>query len=250
MRKITNSSKTQNKNRRHPVHVFVMMCLMIMLGVTNATAQYGGGNGTEGNPYLLSTKAHLTTFFTEVYVNGIYVNNETKVYFRMTSDINMDGTSIHVAKEATKSMKNVVFDGNNYTISNVTNTYSANNTTTAYTNMALFRHITSSTIKNLTLNDFEFHSNKYVGALVGSMTGYCVIENCHIKNGKIYGHNYGPLIVDGSSEIGGLIGASGSNLDLTIKGCSVSNDVKIIFVNNSTTNIKCRNIGKINAVMY
>ncbi|MDL2239757.1 LamG domain-containing protein, partial [Bacteroidales bacterium OttesenSCG-928-L14] len=228
MRKITNSSKTQNKSRRHPVHVFVMMCLMIMLGVTNATAQtYGGGNGTEGNPYLLSTKAHLTTFFTETFTNGKYNDNTIKVYFRMTGNIDMENTSNYTASiNINHIMKNVVFDGNGYTIYNITNTYVSPITFTQVYGTALFPKISESSITNLTLSDFKFYSNFAIGGLVGLSLGTSHIENCHVKTGEIYGLTEGSI---GAMSLGGLVGNVDYNGNITIKDCSVASDVKIIF---------------------
>ncbi|MDL2239834.1 LamG domain-containing protein, partial [Bacteroidales bacterium OttesenSCG-928-L14] len=247
MEKFTNSSKAQNNGRPQWLYSIVLMCLMIMFGATNAYAQppySGGGFGTESSPYLLSTKADLTNFFNDVFVSGIYEENNSKKYFRMTKDINMENSIIYYLSNGNdpKMMANIVFDGGGYTISNVRNSYTYKEY--HYYRGGLFPSIDDSWIKNLTVSNFEFHGNIGLGGLVGivlTTQESSIIENCHVKNGTLYGHSYSSEYDDtlGAQDIGGLVGYVASLPQSPVaqfEGCSVSNDVKIIFCekNNNT----------------
>lgn len=213
-------TKTTNylTSRPHWLKIFLLAGLMGFVGILPTMAQtYGGGTGTSSNPYLISTKAHLTELQTQTN-SGKYTSNTTLIYFKMTTNIDMGGAALCIGN-MNHTLSSAVFDGQGYTISNIRANYSWGNTHC----LGVFGQIKNSTIKNLTISNFSFYGWKYIGALVGFASA-STIENCHVENGAVYGTSYMftvSLLIPGEN-IGGLVGyATGTS---TIKGCSIAND--------------------------
>ena len=168
---------------------------------------FAGGDGSEGNPYLIATEeqlAYLATVNADNYDN--YGN-----YFKLTSDIDL---SDHLWFPI--SPFSGTFDGNKKTIANLTI-----NSPDIYC-QGLFSDVFSKgKLTNITLIDCNVKGNNYqTGALAGENAG--LIENCsatgtvegNIMVGGLVGHNrYGKMIncfsnveVIGNTDVGGLVG--------------------------------------------
>jgi len=100
---------------------------------------YSGGNGSETNPYLISSKADMEQLAT--YVNG--GQTYAGVYFLLTRDLTGESDTIRtiIGQQTTKSYSfNGVFDGGNHKIK-------VNINSQAFT--CIFGRIENATIKNL-----------------------------------------------------------------------------------------------------
>ena len=83
-------------------------------------AVYGGGNGTQGNPYIISTRRHLYNLAWRQYI-GTYndPNNIQQLYFRVDANIDMSGVTLPpIGTDQYPFLGN--FNGNGKVISNVT----------------------------------------------------------------------------------------------------------------------------------
>jgi len=58
---------------------------LLIVNFSNIYPQFGGGAGTEGNPYQISTAEHLAALATNVNAGTTYANT----YFKLMNDINL-----------------------------------------------------------------------------------------------------------------------------------------------------------------
>lgn len=138
--------------------------------------QWGGGDGSAANPYLISTAADLQLLSTRVN-DATQSAKYSDKHYRQVANIDMTGLSIApigsyvdntdytvdapVLTVATQPFKGV-YDGGNYTISGL----SIDNTATAA--CGLFGCTEGATLKNITIKDSQVTSSFInVGALVG-----------------------------------------------------------------------------------
>jgi hypothetical protein len=165
--------------------------------VTNTGVTYGyfsgSGAGTVGSPYLITSCTQLQ----EVKYN-------LSAYYNLSN--NIDCTA--VSNFATLGNFTGVFNGNNYSVSNITMT-----TAGSLADMGLFSKISACTIQNLKLLNFQLSASLYsnVGILAGSMDPVaCTVSNVSVS-GAVSGVNY----------VGGLIGMQNTTAG-TITNCSSS----------------------------
>ena len=124
----------------------------------NAATAFAGGDGTQGNPYKISSPAELAYFAN--FLEGGALNGRTeKTYFELTADVDMSahqwkpiGYTKGSGAYGENTLYNAEFDGGNFTISGVK--LSASKAISGYTydnGCALFTKIDDATIKNLKL---------------------------------------------------------------------------------------------------
>lgn len=192
---------------------------------------FGGGNGTQGNPYIISTAQHLANL-------AYMVSNKDKdydgKYFRQTMDIVLNDNVIDdIVKEADGSIsyeKNKahfdslkkwqpigaygntwdsdfegIYDGGGHSISGIYFRHLLESDKRE-TYIGLFGCSDGAQISNITIKDSFYWLRTYeymsLGALIGDATN-TVVTNCHVENSMISG--------DGTSlasdwNIGGLVG--------------------------------------------
>lgn len=161
---------------------------------------FAGGNGTEGNPYLISTGAQLAYLETVAYKDGY--NDK---HYKLTNPIDLNGLEW---EPITMSGYDFYFDGNGYTISNFKITKKN------YSCYGLFSKVGRGTIANLGVTDFEINVTSKYESYAGGLAGYLswsTIENCHA---------IGTVTLTSSSEtvmVGGLVGYA-EDTD-AIRGC-------------------------------
>ena len=125
--------------------------------------KFGGGAGTEENPFILSTPIHLKNIMSGE-------NTESKKYYKLISDINFfNPDDVISGNEKVSSgcigltmdtiVKNIVLDGNGRTLTCGTIGH-GNNSTGA--NSCLFGHLQDSDIKNLTILIDNYNQDKNV----------------------------------------------------------------------------------------
>lgn len=170
---------------------------------------FAGGKGTAYDPYQIRKAAHM-----------LKMRDYPEAYFKLIEDIDMEGSLW------TPIPMNTSFDGNNYTIYNLTiNPYITSD------KIGLFSTVDKGVVKNLTLHNVSanFPNRSYIGAIAGYSDNSATITNCHVvltQANSIIGKDY----------VGGLVGyaqGGGNYNDGTtiISSCTVSsttNSVTII----------------------
>ncbi len=155
------------------------------------------GEGTEANPYLINDVDDLV--WLQEKVDELAQDGSTQFagkYFKLTNNIDLSGINwnpIGTMNVDHGSFKGV-FDGGNYTISNLYVEQAGNG-------IGLFaRTAGNAVIKNLKLNNVTVKStdnSNYVGGLVGNAYASTKIENVHVS-GNVY--------ISGRGYIGGIAG--------------------------------------------
>ena len=153
-----------------------MLWFFLLVAPLTVRAQFAGGNGTSGSPYLISTAAQLAQLAT--YVNaGTAPYANVGVYYRLNNDINLNvapynsGTGWTPIGNGIDNRFKGVFDGNNKII---TNLYI---NSTNLQDVGLFGRVGGGTIKNLgveNVNIFAAFSRGEdwvlaVGGILGSL---------------------------------------------------------------------------------
>ena len=216
-----------NKKQRNRLFTMLLLVMAILMPYGGAWAQETSrplvGNGSTGNPYIITKAAELAWFRNEVNRDG----GDTKACAKLTADIDLkdfchaaDDSKIAKSWEPIGNRKRQyqgTFDGNGKTI---TNLY----INASQTFMGLFGYTGESTIKNLT---FEYanvtNTSWYTGILVGYAVNGSTLQNikisntCQMKGGTFTGGIAGLLdgnayncvnyaTVQGTQYIGGLCG--------------------------------------------
>src|SRR5574344_1837160 len=201
--------------------ILFLVVLFPMIVFSQTTTLSLLGNGTQENPYQLSTSTDLVTLSN--WVND--GNKCTGQYFILTNDINMKGISFNPIGKDNSTYFSGYIDGQYHKISNLT----VNGTTY----VGLFGYIDISNwnlpypyIKNLGITNSIFTGTSYVGSIVGycrlSSMKECYSTNCNISGGW----NIWNLFIYGGTSIGGLIGEINnvsSNTEV-ITQCYTNND--------------------------
>ncbi|MBR5616943.1 MAG: hypothetical protein IKW50_02040, partial [Oscillospiraceae bacterium] len=197
------------------------------------------GTGTEADPYQIGTVEDLKFFRDEV--NG--GNNYSGKVIKLCADIDLNNEEWTPIGYMGKTFKGI-FDGGNFTVSNLKITKELTNTA-ANNGIGFFgRTDDTAVIKNLTIENVDITGSLYVGAVVG--LGYTgkLVENVTVKGditidawwyaGVIGGNGYMNLVnnchvignegsyIKGNngSYIGGIWGFRGEG-DNKITNCSV-----------------------------
>jgi len=182
-----------------------VVCVMVLLsGAAVANAQYGGGTGTEDDPYLIYTAEQL---------NAIGAHpTDWGCCFKLMADIDLSAYAadeFNIIGADWNHRFTGVFDGNGYTIANLT--YSA----VGKDHVGLFGYVhdVGAEIRNLGLIDARVESSD--GSEVGGLVGYLnagTVTNCYVRGAT----------VSAGSEVGGLIG---NHFNGTIRNCYASGTV-------------------------
>ncbi|MDO9552978.1 MBG domain-containing protein, partial [Rhodonellum sp.] len=165
-----------------------------------SSALFAGGTGTESQPYQIENWEHLFN-----------IRNFPTNYFILNNDLNAasSGYETYAAETANSgagwlppsSLTNIYFDGKGYRIIDLF----INREDSEY--IGLFGNLSNSTIKNLTLKDFDVEGANYTGTLVGSVY-YSDFDNVHVINARVTsGDYYGGLLI-GSADFTTIINSS------------------------------------------
>lgn len=191
--------------------------VMLLNGLTIASFADGQlqGDGTEDNPYVVTTAAQLAELGEKDEVG----------YVRLGNDIDMTGIA---AKQCIIKKLTGEFNGGGHTISNLTlaggkGSYSYVTKITTYINTGLIGEL-SGTVRDVKLTKVTIESgiDQYnnVGTLVGKITDgeSAAVDNCIVSGGKISVSNDKSNIC-----IGGLVGMMNGEKDaptsLTVNNC-------------------------------
>ena len=215
--------------KRVNLQIKIMLTMMLALGMSafthKAAAQFSGGNGSSGEPYIITTPADLAQLAQYCYLSN--TNYSTKCY-KLNNDINLSvyGSTwipIGIYNPVDPSLNYFfqgVFDGNNKTISNV-----AMNSAFLY-NAGLFGYVKNGTIKNLNVVNASIENAYQSGAIyAGAIAGR--IESGTISNCTSTG------VVKSTSNaysdcIGGVVGHM---LNSTVLECQSTCSVNVLCQN-------------------
>jgi len=159
------------------------------------------GTGTQSDPYIIETKLQLKYLSAHVYSGRNFSNK----YIKLGANINLNDTPwIPIGTSSTSSFQGT-FDGNRHIVSGVYINSTSNN-------QGLFGYVGSGgTIKNLGVITSYIKGGGYVGGLAGINGG--TITNCYTIGN-----------VEGTSNVGGLVGQNSSNG--TISNCYAIGNVE------------------------
>lgn len=175
------------------------------------------GDGTKDYPYLVATAEQLNT----------YVRENPSLHYKQIEDISLSGYNWQPLPAFSG-----VYDGNNFTISNLTINLPGTD------KVGLFSELSSDgQLMNIGLENANVKGNNKTGILVGYAKS--PINDCYVKGnvsgrgnvGGLVGHLYvgtikncnATVTVTGSETVGGLVGLVEEG---TIEGCSASGEVK------------------------
>ena len=199
----------------------------VSYGAENTTS-FAGGDGTAGNPYKISTPAHLynvRNYLNNTSVNFILLNDIVFVPENFDADPNNQSTGEDfynigygwdpIGNSNTTSHFKGVFDGNNYSIKGL----SVSRNRWDLTCVGLFGY-NQGTIKNLAISDSTITtaSSGNIGSIAGINAG--LITNCTNTNNITIPSMYAPYDV----KAGGI---AGSSIIGTITNCKNSGNVTI-----------------------
>ena len=143
--------------------ILFLVLVAVMATTSPAWGQtFGGGDGTETNPYLISNADHWLTLVGQVNHGTSY----SGVFFKQTADISITsgvGNETHAFSGT--------FDGNGYTID-----MTFENATILYA--APFRYIDGATIRGVHLVGTLYSTSPYAGCIVGYAKGTSTVTNC------------------------------------------------------------------------
>ncbi|MHC4752236.1 MAG: GLUG motif-containing protein, partial [Planctomycetota bacterium] len=157
----------------------------------SAQAQYGGGSGTENDPYLIYTAEQMNEIGAEPA--------DWNKHFKLMNNIDLSeyaGFGYNIIGTSAFESFDGVFDGNGHTISN----FGLTSTRDLYT--GLFGYVQGQ-IKNLGLIDPNiFAQGSGVGPLVGFLDQGTIID-CYAKGASVLGDR----------NVGGLVGLCSGRID-------------------------------------
>lgn len=169
-------------------------------------ARFGGGEGTEDNPWIIATAEHLDN------IRNYLGAEHSDKYYRQTADIDLGTAPYNIGQgwvpigSSEESSFQGHYDGNGHIISNLTINRSQ-------PFQALFGHVVDGTIIRLGLKDVDIYGMDAAG-LVGIIRGKSLVQYCFVT-----GHVRGK-----GTFIGGLIGVVRHH-NLPVKDCYSAADV-------------------------
>lgn len=256
----SNATKIAFINRK--LYIVLLLCIFFSV---NAMAEFGGGTGSESDPYIISTITHLRTLADNVNGNEHY----SGMYFKVTE--NISGMEKVIGYNSSSKYFSGIFDGNNKTITLAINI----NASGSPQYVGLFGKIVDATIKNVNVAGSISFNNWYTGGIAG-IASNSTIENCTCSanittsfsfTAGIVGQASNTTITDcknindtisgGGTLVGGI---AGSLTSCTISNCSNSGTITgassnqyrggIVGSVSSTDFTNCSNTGNVSGTQF
>jgi gliding motility-associated-like protein len=201
--------------------IVILLTLFLLFGTVKA--QFGGGTGSSGDPYQISTADHLAAMATNV--NAFPSISYKGVYFKMMNDISLSGyANWDPIGNGSKYFKGI-FDGDNKKITGLT-------ISSGLGFRGLFGAIVDGCIiKNVSIDNCTITGGSNTGGLAGSCRMNIremaiTITNCHVSG-----------TIKGDKGVGGLIGGiqifdgtGGDTYNVFISNCSSSVNVSSSYI--------------------
>jgi len=180
----------------------ILTCILaIAIIAIPASAKYSGGTGEPNTPYQIADANDLLTLSADA--------DDHDLSFILIADINL---ADHNFTESVIPYFAGNFNGNNYTISNISIFFNHH----ALINTGFFGGISYAVVENLNLENIDVNSTSIMTSYTGGLAGiisYSTISNCTVT-GSVFSKGY---------YAGGLIGQSGNNNQ--INNCSFQGSV-------------------------
>jgi len=199
----------KSKNRFNMKKIYCLLSLipaitMFILTPITTQAQFSGGDGTENNPYIITTAEQLAQLASYVNTDNSSYNDK---HYKLGNDLNLSGYQTGEGWIPIGSSYNFkgIFDGNNKKIIGL----KINNTTLE--NVGLFGYLRTGTIKNLGIVETNIISSRAAGSNTGGVVGCNYdgnISNC-----------YSTGSISSSSSIAYIGGVVGSNDNGNVSNC-------------------------------
>lgn len=216
------------------------------------TANGMTGNGTENDPYIITTQAQFL-----IMANYYNENNAKKGYYWKISPYNAT-TPAQITFDLGNNWRPIGYD-QAHAFTGILNgggvVITGLGITSNYTYVGLFGYVAagakisnlgiSATTGNTSNITYDYDQASYIGGMVGYLAKGAYIENCYFI-GKLTGY----LNSSASRTVGGLAGyydnaVSNSSVTPAIKTSYYIADHKIYFKSGSTTNTKSEHMEKI-----
>ena len=228
---------------RRTLTITAAIFILCIATVNTTKGQFSGGDGSVGNPYIITTATELAQLAT-------FVNTKTSPYadagvcYKLNNDISLTGYQadsgwIPIGARNTSTFTGI-FDGNNKTI---TELY-INNTSLEY--LGLFGFVSNSVIKNLGVVNVDISSSisTQAGGVVGRNQG-STISNCY-STGIIIAAQAGG--VAGYSGFYGIVSNCYSTATINASSASYSQAGGVVGMNGSYGTVSnCYSIGTVTA---
>lgn len=215
------------KNRTSHRILAIAVALLLNMPVTVlADSTFGGGSGTEQDPYIIETTQHLRQLATDVNDGNGYEGK----FFKMVSSFSCwiepftpIGGKYYTegsGKETTTGTRKFlgVFDGNGYTIYDL-----YIRPTEDFYGIGLFGELGyGAEVRNLTIGSRQITTTIMgwgnCGAIAGATNDKVFIHNCHVKEDVVVSVDPDNLAeqIRNSRDFGGIVGENGG----TVSGCT------------------------------
>ena len=185
----------------------ILITFLFVIAFGNLRAQFAGGNGSETNPYIISTAAQLDYMARKVKDDNA---NYGALHYRLSANLPNVGILYEGLRIGTSAAPfKGTFDGAGYTIFSLFNDDETDHD-------GLFGYVAGASIKNVKIKGAR-PCGTYSGGIIGYAVGGTVIENCSVE-GDFSTRTFPNTAV----FLGGLIGyADGA----TVKNCSFKGDL-------------------------
>lgn len=180
--------------RRVLVFLLALCLAAALVPVTAfAGAMFGGGAGTQGNPWLITSREDLIDLADRLNsdVTATNYNNFNGCYFKQTADIDLTGVKWEPIGYSGGTCFSGNYDGDGHTIANAYSKGKADiDTEGNYSSTAgIFGWVLFGSVQNLHVKAATFEAtgkNDY--SFVGGITGVCYsasIQNCLVTDSKL-----------------------------------------------------------------
>lgn len=207
--------------------------------------EWGGGDGSQQNPYLIRTAADIALMATRVNSSSTNATYADK-HYRQVCDIDLKGTALTPIGSSSALAFTGSYDGGGYTLSAASITP---NPTSAP--CGLFGYTIEANISNLTVSDFTINSTDYYQSALIGYAEQTDISNCTFEGktnfynlycGGFAGYMYGGSIsncrvngviennvkgnnITGESNCAFTGGCVGHAIEAVIENCTIEGDV-------------------------
>ena len=178
-----------DKQHHIPIVRVLAVIALSVLSLAPAQAQFGGGSGTETDPYIIATTDHMTALADSVNSGSLYY----KRYFSLVNDLDFAGKTYKIIGGDRGAFAGI-FNGGGHTIRNATIERPSNpgDQIGIHMYVGLFGRL-NGVVKNLTLSASTVRGGLGVGAIVGCLAGrvggdWSTLEfppsvlNCHVTS--------------------------------------------------------------------
>ena len=207
--------------RRVLVFLLALCLAAALVPVTAfAGAMFGGGTGTQGNPWLITSREDLidlAEFLNSGNAAKNY-NNCNGYYFKQTADIDLTGVKWEPIGYSEKRCFSGNYDGDGHIIANAIST--GKNDDDGFATAGIFGWVYFGSVKNLHVKNANFVAtgqNRY--SYVGGIAGLCCessIINCSVVNSSMESKRY-----ENNNCAGSIVGYSYNG---TFEKCAAENN--------------------------